>query len=223
MNFTIIIPVYNEETKIVSLLEQLEPYSKEHEILLINDGSTDNTLFYLKNCSYIHFLSHQKKQGKGQAIQLGLQNAHYDYILLMDGDLEISPKNIPQIMAPIIEKNAGAVFGSRWTESHKGKGLFDFGNWILNGIFNFVYDSAYSDVLCCIKGFNLNQIPIEKIKSKAFDIEVELSAMIIQSGVTIREVSISYLRRSLDEGKKLKIRDGFIILLRVIIFKCVKA
>jgi len=41
--------------------------------------------------------------------------------------------------------------------------------------------------------------------------------------VTIREVSISYLRRSLDEGKKLKIRDGFIILLRVIIFKCVKA
>ena len=215
MHFSIIIPVYNEENSIHELLRQLEPFSQNHEIIFINDGSTDHTLEYLSQSSFIQIYSNLSQEGKGASIRLGLEKAQNDYIILMDGDLEVSPQNIHALMAPIIQSKAQAVFGSRWLGINRGIGLFDIGNWFLNSLFNLLNGVSYLDVLCCFKVFNRTHLPIHQLRSKTFDIEVEISAMMIQSIELIAEIPITYERRNINEGKKLRFRDGFTILKRI--------
>ena len=216
MNFSIIIPVFNEENSIQELLQQLEPYSSQHEILFVNDGSTDKTYDLLNECKFIQLYSHDRQRGKGKALRLGLDKSLHPHVILMDGDLEVHVDNISAIIGPILKNDSSAVFGSRWHNGKHGFGLFSVGNWILNSIFNCVNNSSYSDVLCCMKAFNKNDIPINDLESKTFDIEVELSSFIHNKVQNIIEVPISYNRRSPNEGKKLKLRDGFTILKRII-------
>jgi len=215
MNFSIIIPVFNEENSIEELLQQLEPYSSQHEILFVNDGSTDNTFELLDECKFTQLYSQDSQSGKGQAIKLGLDKSQYPHVVLMDGDLEIHVNNISSMIVPILKNESKAVFGTRWIDGHRGIGIFSFGNWILNSLFNRVHHSSYSDVLCCMKSFNKNDIPINDLKSKTFDIEVELSSMIHREVNNIIEVPISYHRRHSIDGKKLRLRDGFTILKRI--------
>lgn len=215
MQFSIIIPVYNEENAIQQLLEQLKPYSSQHEVLFVNDGSTDQTFHLLKQCKYINLYSIPSQSGKGEAVRLGLNKAKYNHVILMDGDLEIHSSNISTLMTALSKENIQAVFGSRWLGTQREWGLFSFGNWFLNFLFNVKNKSTYSDVLCCMKTFNKKDISISALESTGFDIEVELSTMIHHQCQSISEVAITYDRRSSKDGKKLKVVDGFVIMKRI--------
>ena len=89
-NYTIIIPIYNEAHVLPNLINKLKKYSKDgHEILLINDGSTDNTVEILNNNKDdIKYMNVIENKGKGIAIK-GLEIASNDKIVIFDGDMEI--------------------------------------------------------------------------------------------------------------------------------------
>ena len=105
MPYTIIIPIHNEETNIPTLLEGMELYAKNHEILIIDDGSTDGSAQLLTDCSFINLIKLENNLGKGIAIRTGIKNAKYDKIVITDGDLELDPKEINQLM--ILDKMTG--------------------------------------------------------------------------------------------------------------------
>ena len=93
------------------------------------------------------------------------------------------------------------------------------GNYFINLLFNFLYNSKLNDVLCCVKILDKNLFQSLDIQSKGFSIEVETMAKLVLKGMIIEEVNIQYNRRTLKEGKKLKISDSWNIIWMMLIIK----
>ena len=216
MPYTIIIPIHNEEANIPNLLEGLKPFTSIHEILVVDDGSTDDSYTLLSHCSYINLIQLDQNSGKGVAIRKGLEKAAHEKIVIFDGDMELDPAEISKLM--ILDKDSGVVcvFGSRYETIKPFASLWDFGNFFFTGLFNTVHGSEMSDALCCAKAFFKNYIDLEKISARGFDIDVELAAMLSRKITSIEVVYLTYVRRSLHEGKKLRFNDGLKILKRIL-------
>ena len=115
---SVIVPVYNEDKTLVAILEKINQQSItgiKIEIIIINDGSTDNSLKILKeHSSLFHKLINlEKNSGKGAAVREGLKLATGDYILFQDADMEYDPSEYTKLLEPIIKQNADIVIGSR--------------------------------------------------------------------------------------------------------------
>ena len=216
-NYSIIIPIHNEEKSIPDLLDALKCFIKDgHEIVIIDDGSTDGGKEYLKSFNNIKLISIVTNKGKGYAVKLGIEKASRDKIIIFDGDLELNPSEITKLM--ILDKDNGiiAAMGYRFNRLNPIKSRFDFGNFIFTTLFNILFNTNHKDVLCCAKAFYANDIKRYKIKSNNFDIDVELTASLtIACKKKIPQILIKYKRRNIEEGKKLKVSDGLSILLRI--------
>ena len=112
--------------------------------------------------------------------------------------------------------NINLVLGIRdFSQSDKSY-FWNLGNLLLKKVFHIKNKIMLSDPLCCAKAFFKNDIVIDKIKSKSFDIDVELVSILIKKHVVFTELKLPYKRRSHKEGKKLKIIDGLTVLRRII-------
>jgi len=89
--------------------------SSVHEVIFVDDHSRDSTLDKLKSCSakfpFISFLKENEHRGKGAAIRAGFQKSRYDILVMMDGDQEYSPLDIPRLIEPILIGDADLVVG----------------------------------------------------------------------------------------------------------------
>ena len=216
MPYTIIIPIHNEKANIQTLLEGLNLYSLEHEVLIIDDGSIDGSFELLSNCPFIKLERIKQNSGKGTAIRRGLDDAAFDKVIIFDGDMELDPAEISKLM--ILDNNSGlvCVFGSRYENIKPFASLWNFGNFFFTGLFNMVHGSQHTDALCCAKSFYRSYISIEKLQSTGFDIDVELAVTLKKKNIEIKTVYLGYTRRSEDEGKKLRFSDGWTILKRIL-------
>jgi glycosyltransferase involved in cell wall biosynthesis len=120
MKLSIIIPVYNEEKTVTLVLERVVKVDipgVEKEIIIIDDGSTDETAAKVKQFkahhAKIHFVQQTRNQGKGAAVRIGLKHATGEYIIIQDADLEYDPKDISNLIKPIKEGKAEVVYGTR--------------------------------------------------------------------------------------------------------------
>ena len=165
MSYTIIIPIHNEDANIPDLLEGLKPYTINHEILIIDDGSNDGSYTLLKQCSFIRLVRLESNSGKGVAIRKGLGEATHNKIVISDGDMELDPKEINRLM--ILDKGNGlnCIFGSRFKTMNPFASLWDFGNFFFTGLFNMIHRSSHSDALCCAKSFYRNDLNLENISA----------------------------------------------------------
>jgi dolichol-phosphate mannosyltransferase len=116
MNLSVIVPVYNEENTIHSILQRLLKTRAVKEIIVVNDGSTDKTNQVLKKIAKTHSrkvkVFNKKNGGKGSAVTLGLEKVTGDYVLIQDADLEYDPRDIKDLIKPIKEKKEIVVDGS---------------------------------------------------------------------------------------------------------------
>jgi dolichol-phosphate mannosyltransferase len=210
---SIIIPVYNEEKTIGKVVDKIIsvkfPITKE--IIIVNDGSKDNTekkLKQIRKNEKIKFISYEKNKGKGFAIRKGLEIASGNIIGIQDADLEYDIKEYPKLLAPIIKKEVNVVYGSRFNKKFK-KNLFYFGNKFLSFITSVLYFHKISDMETCYKLFRKDILENIELESDRFDFEPEITAKILKQGFKIKEIPINYFPRTEKQGKKIKIKDGF--------------
>ena len=215
--YSIIIPIHNEEKVVYKLLDGLKKYSKDgHEVIIIDDGSQDSSKYILTKYDFIKSISLEKNLGKGEAIKVGLAKASSNKIIIFDGDMELDPKDINQLMILNKKENIHCVFGSRFDFISPFKSQWDFGNYFFTWLFNFIHKSKLNDSLCCAKAFYKKDIDILKIESSKFDIDIELASKLVKKIKNITNLRIGYVRRSKSEGKKLRIYDSFSILVRIL-------
>ncbi|MCF7792308.1 MAG: glycosyltransferase family 2 protein [Victivallales bacterium] len=225
---TIIIPVYNEENTICNVLDKLKTRKEIAEIILIDDGSTDNSVDLINryvNKSNIRLLKQPYNMGKGAAITRGFKEAGAPFVLIQDADLEYSPEDYPVLLKPVIDHDADVVYGSRF-QGGPGRVLYykhHLGNKFITFLSNLFSDLNFTDVETCYKLFRREIIQNINFESKRFGIEIEITAKLAKAeGLKIYEVPISYHGRTYSEGKKITWKDGVSALYHIIKFNFFK-
>jgi len=211
MRMSIIMPVYNERATVLEIIDRVEALPLEKEIIIVDDGSTDGTRDLLQRLAPDRaiVILHQGNLGKGTAIRSGLARASGDVIVIQDADLEYDPQDLLKLLRPITEGKAQVVYGSRFTGERKNMFFWHWvGNRFLTLVTDILFDTTLSDMETCYKMFTAEVIKGIQLRSRRFEIEVEMTAKVLRAGYRIYEVPISYAGREFHEGKKITWRDG---------------
>jgi glycosyltransferase involved in cell wall biosynthesis len=215
LKLSVIIPCYNEKTTVKELVRRVRAVELAHEIILVDDGSTDGTrdvLAGIEPSDDLKIVYHARNQGKGAAVRTGFKTATGDVFLIQDADLEYDPRDYPTLLRPIEEGISQVVYGSRFLGGPR-KAMF-FWNMIANRtltlVTNILYNAILSDMETCYKVFRAEVVREIPLRSRRFDFEPEITAKILKRGYRIYEVPISYNGREWDEGKKISWKDGVI-------------
>jgi len=215
LKLSIIVPVYNEENLVLLSLPPIFNLPINKEVLVIDDGSSDHTLKILEDLKkeYKFKLIAQKvNQGKGAAIKKGLENISGDYFIICDADLEYDPQDIVSLFSEIEnnEQNKKTViYGSRF----KNKPSLSFHylvNTFLTKLTNLLFFSHLTDMETCFKLVPKEALLEITLSGKRFEFEPEITSQLLKKGYKIKEIPISYNRRSYKEGKKITAKDGFL-------------
>ena len=224
---SILIPSFNEEKTILNILNRISKTidsSINYEVVIINDGSTDNTLKLLEQNKnlYNQLITYERNYGKGNAIKKGLEVSKGKYIFFQDADLEYDPIDINKFTKLINRFEPDLIIGSRlnyseYTRSHNI--LNKFGNKLITLIFNLFYNTTFTDIYSCYACFKKDLLNEKNLKTKGFEQHAEILCKVIKKGKKFYEVPINYNGRNFSEGKKIRFYHFFPVLIQIIIGK----
>ena len=227
--FTVAIPCFNEASRIGgsirATLDYLAKESSDAELIVVNDGSTDQTSSVVRdalNSAKIQtqFLENFPNRGKGAAVRTGLLAAARPIGLFFDADLSTPLSEIPKVIEPIANGDVDLAFGSRalnrkligvhqpWRREQAGR--------IFNLIVRLATGMPFWDTQCGFKAFRLDVCrPIlEKAHTIGFAFDVELLLMAHRAGLRLREVPV---RWNHAEGSKVRVVHDSLAMLREVI------
>jgi dolichol-phosphate mannosyltransferase len=219
MLISIVIPIYNEEKTIKSILLKIKKIKDfKKEIILVDDGSNDKTKNIIKNdCKGLYqkrvFL--KKNFGKGYALRQGFKRVSGYIVIVQDADLEYDPKDYSKLILPIINSKADVVYGSRVLSGAKRfrpKSIDTIvrmlANYFLTFLSNILNNQNLTDAHTCYKVFKSSILKKIKLKENGFNFCPEFTGKISSLGVKILEIPISYHGRTHEQGKKIYFIDG---------------
>jgi dolichol-phosphate mannosyltransferase len=215
---TVVIPAYNEERFIGTLVEQvkavpLASLGVDVEIIVVDDCSTDRTHEIVRGIEGVRLLRLARNSGKGAAVREGIVSATGDYLIIQDADLEYDPLDYVPMMRAILDRRADIVYGSRylgkgrhagqsWTAYIGGRSL-SLVMWVTTGKY-------LTDTVTALKLFPRPLLKSLALETRGFETDHEITAKVIARGLRIVEVPVTYKPRSKDEGKKIGLRDWFV-------------
>ncbi len=222
MKVCAIVPTLNEEKSIKKVIDGI-PNPLVSDIVVIDGNSSDNTVNMAKSCNKpacdIEVI-YQDGRGKGMAFQTFLDRfdlEKYDVYVMLDGDCTYDPKEIRNMVSPVLNNEADIVMGNRFFNKNI-KQVMPFSTYFGNKILTFVA------MILCLKDpkdvctgywtFSKNALKKIKINAKNFDLEMNLFTQVIRQRLKIKTIPISYKKRI--GTKKLRKRHGLIILYRLI-------
>ena len=217
MLISIIVPTYNESKTIIEILQKVKKESGkifDLEVIVVDDGSTDNTEEILKENVdlYDSYLKLKTNQGKGAAVKKGLSISTGDYILFQDADLEYNPSDYKNIFNVVKEYEPDVVIGSRFKNNEFTKVLYfwnKLGNKFLTMFFNLLFNTTFTDIYSCYFLYKKDLVDSKNLRTKGFNQQAELLSKAVRKGKSFYEVPISYNGRTFDEGKKIKFYHEF--------------
>jgi glycosyltransferase involved in cell wall biosynthesis len=219
LTYSIILPAYNEGVRIAGTLEKILAYSKKRgwdaEVLVVNDGSTDNTCEIVRSYAAgnptLRLINNPGNRGKGYSVRNGMVRAHGDILLFSDADLSSPIEEADKLFAAI-EDGADIAIGSRWLKPELQAQRQPLLRQILGRIFNLalriILGLNFKDTQCGFKAFSRPAaeaiFPLQQIERWGFDPEILYLAK--KFGFAIREVPVIWSHR---EGTRINpLRDG---------------
>lgn len=225
MMLSVIIPVYNEQETVATLLQRVEAVPLDKEIIVIDDGSTDSTPEILREFETkqgFTVLRHDGNRGKGRAIRSALDIAQGDIVVIQDADLEYDPQDFVKMIKPLAAGHTRAVFGSRRLNGdntqHSGFEYY-LGGLLLTYMARWLYGLKITDEATCYKMFETKLLKSLDLSCERFEFCPEVTAKLAKRRIVITEVPISYSPRSRKEGKKIGWRDAVVAILTLISLK----
>ena len=222
---SIIIPVFNEASTIIKILNRIKETKStkvNYEIIVVDDGSTDNTPILLKENKdlYHKLILNNLNMGKGHAVIDGINNAEGRYLIIQDADLEYDPSEFENFIKMFQIYNADLVFGSRMRYKEFSRS-FNFLNLVANKIltlyFNILYNCTFTDIYSCYLSFKKELIDTKNLKCYGFGQQAEILSQIIKKSKNNFEIPINYNGRSAMDGKKIRWYHFFSVIFQLTI------
>lgn len=224
VKLSILMSAYNEERTIVQAIHEVlnTEYSCDYELIVVDDGSTDQTGVLLSQLSSDRLIVHRHKEnrGKGAALMSAVALASGTHILPFDADLEYAAEDIPKVLEPVLKGRCSVVYGVRlfgYNTVYQSL-RYAVGNRLMTRMANVLFDACLSDLHTCLKLIPLPLLRTLNLAEQGFGLDTEVTAMLLKRGIRPFEVPVSYYSRSHAQGKKIKLSDALAcawILLRV--------
>lgn len=208
---SIIVPVYNEEPTLRTIMTALIQTCPDAQIIYVDDGSKDGSLKILHSLARpTDCVITKENGGKGSAIIAGLANAKGQYTVIQDADLEYDPREIQSLLDAAKAHPKTAIFGSRFFQGKTPHIYWRFliGNKVITGWLNFLFNCTLTDSYTCYKLLPTEIFNQLKLTSKGFELEAEIASRCLKTGINVIEVPISYRPRSIEQGKKINGMDA---------------
>jgi glycosyltransferase involved in cell wall biosynthesis len=213
---SILIPVYNERHTIARVIRAAAeadlPAGIERELIVVDDGSVDGTnevLARLDPALPVRLLRLARNRGKGAAIRAGILAARGEWILIQDGDLEYDPAAYRALVAPLVERRARVVYGSRFLGTIEHMGWpYRLVNHLLVRWTNLLYGTAITDEATAYKAFEADLLRSFVLRCRRFEFCPEVTGKLCRRGIPIHEVPVRYLGRTRAQGKKIRSFDA---------------
>lgn len=225
IKLSIVVPVFNEEKTLATIIEKLLIVEHLHEIIIIDNASIDSSPAIIERLAaendVIKTFRLPVNKGKSPAVKAGFAATTGSIVIVQDADLEYDPAEIVDLIYPIVSKNADVVYGSRFMVKRAARVLYFYhyvGNKFLTFLSNLLTNLNLTDVSTCYKAFRGDIIRDMTLVTGGFGFDFEVTAKIAKLRCVLYEVPISYYGRTYEEGKKITYRDGISAFYNIIRF-----
>lgn len=219
VDLSLILPAYNEAAIIVRNTDELERWMDQHmpglnyEILVVNDGSTDNTAEaleeHLKVARHLRVSHHRFNMGRGRAIRTGFDESLGKYVICLDADLSYVPEHIPDLLRPLQNGKADITLASAYHPQGSVRNV-PWSRAILSKWGNMVLRSGlrgkYHTVTCVVRGYTREVLNLLEFSNNGKDLHLEVIQKAEMFGLRVVEVPGHLKWRDRDRGKKRKTR-----------------
>jgi Glycosyl transferase family 2 len=211
---SVLLPAYNEGAALPHVLTELGEYlDSSYEVLVVDDGSTDDTADVVREYP-VRLVQHNSNRGKGVAIRTGIAEAQGENVVIMDADATYPVPAIKELVDLLDENDL--VRGIRESDTDSMPRVNRFGNWLFNKLLAISHGLEGSDQLTGLYAMRRSEAVRLGTEARGFDIETEIGIKAKARGLREATIPISYLPR-VGEKKLSPWKDGLRILGRVIV------
>jgi dolichol-phosphate mannosyltransferase len=215
---SIVIPAYNEERFIGTLLEQIQAVDLAalgvaKDVIVVDDRSTDRTAEIAGGFPGVRLHRLERNSGKGRAVRAGMDLATGDLLIIQDADLEYDPRDYVPMVKALLDGRGDVVYGSRYLGQgrHENQSLTAYlGGRSLSLVALACTGTYLTDTVTALKLFPREMLRSLTLTTSGFELDHEITAKVLARGARIVEVPVRYYPRSREEGKKIGAKDWFI-------------
>ncbi|UCG50945.1 MAG: glycosyltransferase family 2 protein [Candidatus Latescibacterota bacterium] len=219
MDFSVVIPVYNEEESLPELFDALESAMRElggeYEYIFVDDGSVDRSLAVLRelhqNSTHVKVISFRRNYGKSAALSVGFKQARGDVVITIDADLQDDPSEIPSLLRKLDE---GVDLVSGWKRNRQDPWTKVFLSRIFNYVTSVISGFRLHDFNCGFKAYESNVVRSISVYGELHRFIPVLAGW---EGYKVDEVRVRHFKRKYGKSKygRKRILNGFFDLITV--------
>jgi glycosyltransferase involved in cell wall biosynthesis len=214
---TVLVAAYNEAPVIGSVVRDALQAVPSSEVLVVDDGSTDGTDRAASEAG-ARVLRLAANGGKGSAVRRGLSEVRGEVIVLIDGDGQDDPSEIPRLLE-VLTPDVDLVVGSRFIGQFEPGAITPVNHWgnrFLTSVINLLFATKLTDTQAGFKAFRTETLRRMNLRADRFDIEVDVLLGVLRAGGRVVEVPVRRSPRPHGESRLNSLRDGARILRRIV-------